>query len=93
MPGTRKLGRTTAHRNAMLRGMVTYLLENGSGGALCVIAQILIDKTALTPARLDSVLTAMTGLQRPFAANAFSFISLISGYVRGQPMEESFSIS
>ena len=30
MPGTRKLGRVTAHRNAMLRGMVTYLLENGS---------------------------------------------------------------
>ena len=26
----RKLGRTTAHRNAMLRGLVTYLLENGS---------------------------------------------------------------
>lgn len=30
MPGTRKLGRPTAHRQAMLRGMVTYLLENGS---------------------------------------------------------------
>ena len=30
MPGTRKLGRSTAHRNAMLRGMVTYLIENGS---------------------------------------------------------------
>ena len=29
MPGTRKLGRTTAHRKAMLRAMVTYLLENG----------------------------------------------------------------
>ena len=29
MPGTRKLGRTTAHRNAMLRGMVTLLLKNG----------------------------------------------------------------
>lgn len=29
MPGTRKLGRKTAHRQAMLRGMVTYLLENG----------------------------------------------------------------
>ena len=28
MPGTRKLGRTTSHRNAMLRGLVTYLLEN-----------------------------------------------------------------
>ena len=30
MPGTRKLGRKSQHRNAMLRGMVTYLLENGS---------------------------------------------------------------
>ena len=30
MPGTRKLGRTTDHRISMLRGMVTYLLENGS---------------------------------------------------------------
>ena len=30
MPGTRKLGRPTAHRNAMLRGMVTLLLEKGA---------------------------------------------------------------
>ena len=30
MAGTRKLGRVSAHRSAMLRGMVTYLLENGS---------------------------------------------------------------
>lgn len=29
MPGTRKLGRTTSQRQAMLRGLVTYLLENG----------------------------------------------------------------
>ena len=29
MPGTRKLGRPTAHRISMLRGMVTLLLENG----------------------------------------------------------------
>ena len=29
MPG-RKLGRTSEHRNAMLRGLVTYLLENGT---------------------------------------------------------------
>lgn len=27
--GTRKLGRTSDHRRAMLRGMVTYLFENG----------------------------------------------------------------
>ena len=29
MPGTRKLGRATDHRNAMLRNMVTSLIENG----------------------------------------------------------------
>ena len=29
MPGTRKLGRTSDHRKAMLRAMVTYLIENG----------------------------------------------------------------
>ena len=29
MPGSRKLGRPTDHRQAMLRGLVTYLLENG----------------------------------------------------------------
>lgn len=29
MPGTRKLGRATDARMAMLRGLVTYLFENG----------------------------------------------------------------
>ncbi len=29
MPGTRKLGRASAHRTAMLRAMVTFLLEKG----------------------------------------------------------------
>ena len=29
MPGTRKLGRSSDHRKAMLRAMVTYLLEKG----------------------------------------------------------------
>ena len=29
MPGTRKLGRTSDHRTAMLRAMVTFLLESG----------------------------------------------------------------
>lgn len=29
MPGTRKLGRSSDHRSAMLRAMVTYLFENG----------------------------------------------------------------
>ena len=30
MAGTRKLGRTSDHRTAMLRAMVTFLLENGN---------------------------------------------------------------
>ena len=29
MPGRRKLGRTSDHRRAMMRAMVTFLLENG----------------------------------------------------------------
>ena len=29
MPGTRKLGRDTAHRLDMLRGLVTFFFENG----------------------------------------------------------------
>lgn len=29
MPGTRKLGRDTAHRTAMLRGLVTFFFEHG----------------------------------------------------------------
>ena len=29
MAGTRKLGRTSDHRRAMMRAMVTYLFENG----------------------------------------------------------------
>ena len=29
MPGTRKLGRPSDQRTAMLRAMVTFLLENG----------------------------------------------------------------
>lgn len=29
MPGTRKLGRASDHRKAMLRAMVTFLLEEG----------------------------------------------------------------
>ena len=29
MAGSRKLGRTSDHRKAMLRAMVTYLIDNG----------------------------------------------------------------
>ena len=33
MPGTRKLGRATAHRTGMIRAMVTFLLEDGKIGS------------------------------------------------------------
>ena len=42
MPGTRKLGRATDSRNAMLRAMVTYLFENGK-----------IETTAVSYTHLD----------------------------------------
>ena len=41
MPGTRKLGRDTASRTAMLRAMVTYLLENGQINGLGTHAELL----------------------------------------------------
>ena len=39
MAGNRKLGRTTDHRMAMLRAMVTYLLDNGSIETTVTIAR------------------------------------------------------
>lgn len=50
-----------------------YLWSFLAGGALCVIAQILIDKTRLTPARIlvsyvvAGVLLGALGIYRPFA--------------------------
>ena len=37
----RKLGRTSDHRKAMLRAMVTYLLENGQINGLGTHAELL----------------------------------------------------
>ena len=39
MPGARKLGRTSDQRKAMLRAMVTYLLENGKTRNHCIQEQ------------------------------------------------------
>ena len=49
MPGTRKLGRTSDSRNAMMRAMVTYLLENGKG-----VQATASDATVETPAATGS---------------------------------------
>ena len=37
MAGSRKLGRTSDHRKAMLRGMVTLLLEKGKIVTTCLL--------------------------------------------------------
>ena len=58
MPGTRKLGRTTAHRRAMLRAMVTYLIENGRIETTVTRAKevrAMAEKKCLAPLTLESV--------------------------------------
>ncbi len=60
MPGTRKLGRTSDSRNAMMRAMVTYLLENGK------IETTVTRATAATPASSRSALAAATLLRWQF---------------------------
>ena len=51
--------------------MMNYLLAFTVGGALCVVAQILIDKTKLTPARIlvgyvvAGVVLGAVGLYKP----------------------------
>lgn len=53
--------------------MTKYLIVFAVGGLLCVIAQILIDKTKLTPARIltgyvvAGVILSAVGLYQPFA--------------------------
>ncbi len=78
MPGTRKLGRTSDSRNAMMRAMVTYLLENGKIETTVTRAKdvrsmaekmITLGKasaTAATPASSRSALAAATLLRWQF---------------------------
>jgi stage V sporulation protein AE len=55
-----------------MNGFLPYLYAFMSGGSLCVIAQILIDKTKLTPARIlviyvcTGVLLTGIGVYEPF---------------------------
>lgn len=57
MPGTRKLGRSTDHRKAMLRAMVTYLLENGKIETTVTRAKEVRSMTEkmITTAKLDNL--------------------------------------
>ena len=57
----------------LLSVLTDYLIVFAVGGALCVIAQILIDKTKLTPARIlvayvtAGVILGAVGVYEPFA--------------------------
>ena len=57
MPGTRKLGRTSDHRTAMLRAMVTYLLENGKIETTVTRAKEVraMTEKMITKAKLDNL--------------------------------------
>lgn len=52
--------------------LLDYLIVFVTGGAICIIAQILIDKTKLTPARIlviyvsAGVFLSATGVYKPF---------------------------
>ena len=75
MPGTRKLGRPTASRMAMLRAMVTFLLEKGR-----------IETTVTRAKEVRSMTEKMiTIAKNPTLANkrlVFSFVTKESGYTR-----------
>lgn len=57
----------------LLKAVGNYVIVFAVGGALCVIAQILIDKTKLTPARIlvtyvtAGVILGAVGVYEPFA--------------------------
>ena len=57
MAGTRKLGRATDHRNAMLRNMVTSLLENGKMTTTVTRAKEVraMTEKMITLAKVDSI--------------------------------------
>ena len=57
MPGTRKLGRASDHRDAMLRNMVTSLLENGKMTTTVTRAKAVraMAEKMITLAKVDSL--------------------------------------
>ncbi len=74
-----------------------YIISFITGGLLCVIAQILIDKTKLTPARIlviyvtAGVLLTAVGVYKPFAefAGAGATVPLTGfGYSLANGIEE-----
>ena len=94
MSGNRKLGRTSSQRKAMLRGMVTYLFENGKiettytrAKEVAAIADSMIT-LAKQPNRLAAYRKALAYITKEEVAKklfdqiAPSYEKLTSGYTR-----------
>lgn len=70
MSGNRKLGRPTAHRKAMLRGMVTYLFENGK-----------IETTYTRAKEVAAIADNMITLAKAEKANSLAAYRQALGYI------------
>ncbi len=90
MSGNRKLGRTTSHRKLMLRGLVTYLFENGKiettytrAKEVAAIADqmITLAKNAKAETRLAAYRTAMGYITKEAVAKKL-FDEIAPGYVK-----------
>ncbi len=88
MSGNRKLGRTTSHRKLMLRGLVTYLFENGKiettytrAKEVAAIADqmITLAKNAKAETRLAAYRTAMGYITKEAVAKKL-FDEIAPGY-------------
>ncbi len=93
MSGTRKLGRATSHRLAMLRAMVTFLLENGRIETTLARAKEVQSKTEkmITLAKEDSLhnkrlalafITKKSVVKKLFDEIAPKYSNVNGGYTR-----------
>ncbi len=93
MPGTRKLGRPSDHRRAMMRAMVTYLLENGKIETTVTRAKEVraIAEKMITLAKVDSLhnrrqamayITKDEVVKKLFAEVAPNYKDVKGGYCR-----------
>lgn len=93
MPGTRKLGRSTDHRLAMLRAMVTFLFEKGKIETTVTRAKevramaekmITIGKTADLPSKRQvyAFITKEDVAKKLFDEIAPKYADKVGGYVR-----------
>ncbi|MBS7360290.1 MAG: 50S ribosomal protein L17 [Acutalibacteraceae bacterium] len=93
MPGTRKLGRASDHRDAMLRNMVTSLLENGKMTTTVTRAKEVraMTEKMITLAKVDSLhnkrqalayITKETVVKKLFDEIAPKYKDVNGGYCR-----------